>query len=419
MSTPNIYKVKKAILYERLNDGSPKRTIEEHINILQETNTQLVLRAYFRWIPFLDNCDIFTDPLYKEICIQQGFTFDEVSNLNSQIKTSIPDILIIGAIPAQRIHKNAIGSIGDYNEYTNEFLSPIQTEALALDPLKWGILSPTKIELQNSLVLLSGLGEDAWYPDLSLPNTQNLLLGWAKRQIDSGVDGIWIDMLFYQTIVMYNTTNDINHPSVLDSFNAANKLIDDIHTYGNSIGKYIYVGTWASAAVIYKQLKIVQDILVPNLDFLTVTPRATEVLNQQIDTILWDTTLTDIRNIYPTTPIFSFIDSTDDNAPIAIFSQKLTTEQQNQFLVTLDNFFKSRNIIFAYPVHGLYLGQTATKLAYGQYSWYDSKAPEFDTYKTIKKLINPQITPSNSNEILIATALILGYIFLSKHKTNN
>jgi hypothetical protein len=409
MTSLNISEIKNAILYERLNDDSPKRTIAEHINILQETNTQLILRAYFRWNP-LDNCDIFTDQNQKDYCLLQGATHAEMLVMNGEIKNALPNILIIGAIPAQRIHKSITPTLGDYNEYTSTILTPAETEAMALDPSKWGITSKTKAEIQAELQLMSGLSGDAWFPDITNSDVQNLLLGWAKRQIDSGVDGIWIDLLYYQTMKMYSITNDMNHLSVLESFAGSNKLIDDIHAYGTSIGRTIYVGSWASSTGLVSKAYNIKT----NLDFLTVTPLSSEVINQQMDAATWDTQLSDLRTIYPDTPIFAFIDSTDDNAPIAKFSQTLTTEEQDQFLIHANEFFKSRNIIFAFPVHGLYIGQSATKLSYGTYYIYDSLAPEFDTYGTIKQLMSNEPQSSSSALVLLAIGAAIAILYASK-----
>jgi hypothetical protein len=386
--TISISNVKNSIIYERLNDGSPKRTIQEHIQILKDTNTQMILRSYFRWIPMFPNCNMFTVSSDNAICVREGFTFDEISNLNSNIKAEIPDILIIGAIPAQRIFKNAIPSynIAEYNDYTGDILTPAQTEAVALDPSKWGITSITKAQLQIQLSIDSGLGGDAWYPDLTNQDVQNLLLGWAKRQIDSGVDGIWIDLLYGQMVTMYNITNNVNHPAVIEAFNAANELIDNIRAYGTVVGRTIYVGTWGAISALASET--FSNGIVPHLDFLTATPSSSEVLAIQFDSIIWDSNLLKMRNIFGNIPIFVFIDSTDDNAPMAKFSQSLSIVEQNQFLNIANTFLKSRNTIFSFPIHGLYMGQSAMKLSYGLYNWYDSLAPEFNTYDTIKQLMN-------------------------------
>lgn len=407
-----IQEVKNSIIYERLNDDSPKRTVQEHVDIIKETTTQLILRAYFRWIPLFPNCDMFTVQSDKDICISNGFTFQEMLNLNTEIKKQ-NDVLIIGAIPAQRIFQNAIPSlgIGEYNDYTGEILTPVQTESMALNPLKWGIISPTKSEIQKELTTMSGLGGEAWYPDITNPDVQNLQLGWAKRQIDSNVDGIWIDLLYYQAMIMASKFG-VTHPSAIQSYLAANQLVDNIRAYGNTIGRTIYVGTWANSAMILTDAFGIK----PNLDFLTATPSPAEVLAMKLNTDTWNSGLAKIRNVFGDTPIFVFLDSTDDNAPIAKFSQKLNSVEQSQFLVTANDYYKSVGVIFSFPVHGLYLGQTATKLSFGKYRWYDSKAPEFNTYDTIRQIMTGQIVtipPSREgNGKIVLAAFALGGLYL-------
>ena len=53
-----------------------------------------------------------------------------------------------------------------------------------------------------------------------------------------------------------------------------------------------------------------------------------------------------------------------------------------------DEFFSKMGIIFIYPIHGgdMWRGDLVEKLSYGRFNWYDSLAPEFETYETIKSL---------------------------------
>ena len=85
-------------------------------------------------------------------------------------------------------------------------------------------------------------------------------------------------------------------------------------------------------------------------------------------------------------PIFTFIDFGNDGLPLAIFSQKLTKSEQREFLEYADEFFQEKGINFIYPVHGGFMGKSAAKLSFGEFKIYDSLAPEFQTYETIKEL---------------------------------
>lgn len=71
---------------------------------------------------------------------------------------------------------------------------------------------------------------------------------------------------------------------------------------------------------------------------------------------------------------------------MSVFSQQLSRQEQSDFLVTADNFFSGKGVKFIYPVHGGFLGSGASVLAYGNAAWYDSMAPEFQTYAPIKEL---------------------------------
>ena len=91
------------------------------------------------------------------------------------------------------------------------------------------------------------------------------------------------------------------------------------------------------------------------------------------------------------------------NSPAHVFSQKLSPEEQKEFLRYLDSFLRKNNVLFSYPVFGLYMGpwekgeekilswedicwETLTGEKGCGFSFYDSLAPEFQTYETIAEL---------------------------------
>jgi hypothetical protein len=51
-----------------------------------------------------------------------------------------------------------------------------------------------------------------------------------------------------------------------------------------------------------------------------------------------------------------------------------------------DDLFTKKGMTFIYPVHGGTFPISSTKLSFGKYNVYDSLAPEFGTYGTIKDL---------------------------------
>ncbi len=368
--TPStISNVKVSVVYERINDARPKRTLDEQLQIFRETYTDMIFRASWRWNPQSNSCSE-VPPAQKQTCIDSGYSFEDMKNTISEIKKQNPNIIIVGAIPTQRINKKEV------NEITGETFDAAQTSQMALDPAKWGINSPTKEEVQKQLEKFSGGG---YYPDITNPKYQELFLSWAKRQIDSGMDGVWIDLLYMQAGTLAKITNDIHHPAVKESLDAASKIVDEIHKYGNLKGKYIYVGSWEISGNF--------PYTPPKLDFVTVFPKPDEIYNKKFDEKRWDNIKTKNKEIFGDIPIFVVLDWGFPNSPIEIFSQKMDKEDRKEFLEKADEFFASKGMKFIYPVHGGNLSVSApTFLAYGEYNWWDALAPEFEAYDTIKQL---------------------------------
>lgn len=261
---------------------------------------------------------------------------------------------------------------------------------MAFDPKKWD-LSFSKEEVQCRLTKswhwisadvnpqdYNPQKAPAYFPDITNQNYQKLLLNQAKRQIDLGADGIWIDMLFKQAIVIKRKTGDPNHPGVKESFTASSKIVNEIHQYGQSKGKYIYVGTWWG----YTEF----PDPAPMFDFVTATPSSEEISAGKLDENKWSVLKDNVIKKSGDIPIFVFIDFGNDGLPLATFSQELSKTRQKAFLKTADDFFQKVGMIFVYPMHGGFMGLSAGTLSFGKYKNYDSLAPEFDTYGTIRAL---------------------------------
>ena len=398
--------VKVAVLYKNITDGPPvgiERSPEEIIKILKETKADLIFRGFWRWGPAPESPDNIPPELVevfakrmkikpKQVPLlvkKSGYNYKELEKRISAIKKEIPNIIFVGAIPAQRINRI------DKNDITGKVYTTDETWAMALDPQKWKIERNgkpiTKENFQARFSRWHGWtkqGEtydprkvEAYFPDITNPKFQEILLSWAKRQIDAGVDAIWIDGL-PQTIIFYILTNDVNHPAIKDLFEASKKIIDEIHKYGELKGKRIYVGAWAIP------IKLVEGLpeLPSNIDFVTMTPSEDEIFNKRLDMEKWNKRISKSKELYGNTPIFAFIDWDTDPSPMRVFSQELSIEEQRDVLKILDESFAKMGINFVYPVHGGHMGKSAKRLAFGKYRNYDALAPEFDTYETIKKL---------------------------------
>ena len=383
----NFSQIKVAVLYERIGDGKLiNRSVEDEIKIFKETNTDFIFRAFWRWTPCPEKCDDLSNVNMREKCKFCGYSYSHLEKTISKIKKEIPGIIICGAIPAQIIQRKGV-----WNPQTKEIIRYPETWDLALDPSKWKI-DMSKEELQCRFAKTHfWVPQDldcrdynpdtasAYFPDITNKKFQELLLSWAKRQIDAGVDAVWIDMLFRQVIMLYRITRDFNHPAVKESYESVCKIVKKIHEYGEKKGKDILVGSWPTAIYFpYPPL---------GLDFVTLSPSRREVKERKLDGKKWDKRLKLIRKKFGDIPIFDFIDwAGSTKTPLGEFSQVLTKEEQKEFLRKSDDFFSRRNVIFVFPVHGGFMGQDAKILSFGKSRVYDSFAPEFQTYETIKGL---------------------------------
>ena len=124
----------------------------------------------------------------------------------------------------------------------------------------------------------------------------------------------------------------------------------------------------------------------PDFDFITVSPDNYEVEEVRLDSAKWDRELTDIRKKYGDIPIFATLDWGPYDSPLSQFTQRLNREEQMEFLKIADDFFHRNGVIFIYPIRGGMMGDDSIKLSYGRDPKYDSTAPEFQLYDTIKQL---------------------------------
>jgi hypothetical protein len=387
--------VKVASVYQRPTDGAAiNRTVDDVINILKETKTDFIFRGWWRFHPCpespTESSGFFSsDELAK--AMEKGYTYEHLKNAIAKIKKEMPDVIFCGAIGAQFLHVKK-----DRNPITGEIFDRDETWAMALDPSKWGI-NMTKeefLEEWSENHVGYGINGPFYYPDITNPEFQKLLLSWAKKQIDCGADAIWIDLLYTQAGMFEGYAKEHPeeaekaHKASKDSYEAASKIVDEIHNYGYSkYGKYIYVGTW-----LYPTVSL--PYTPPKLDFVTLTTQQKEVLFMEFSESMWDKKVRDVSSNFGDIPIFTLLDwAAGTNTSLGVFSQRLTPDQQRKFLKEADEFFQKKGIIFVYPIHGGSMGKDAKILSFGKFNIYDSLAPEFQTYETIKELAQNKTKP--------------------------
>jgi hypothetical protein len=386
----DLTQIEKVILYETVTDYANfnNRSLNNVVSDISALNPELIFRCFWQQLPVPNSCNDITDPSSKQQCINSGYSYEAIKNSIYAIKQSLPSCIIIGAIPPQLIKREGL-----YNPKLNTTLLYPATWDMALDPSKWGITAKSKSQVQCEFAQILYWYNPAsacslydystvpfYFPDLTNPQFQEFFLSWVYSQIDAGEDGIWIDMLTMQAQILYNIVLDLKHPSIIDTINAIDYIVNSIHNYGTSIGKYIYVGSWISIAALN---------ISSTIDFLTLTPDRSEVSSMQYNESQWDNRLSIVKGKYPSTKIIGFIDwSNDAGTQLGIFTQTLTSQQRLDFLKITKDFFDKKGITFSYPVHGGYMGYNATLSSFGTTKFYDSKAPEFDTYNTIKFLMS-------------------------------
>jgi len=385
--------VKVASVYQRVTDGIflINRSISDVIDLLKETRTNFIFRGWWRFHPCPENAtdssSFFTPDELKEAA-EAGYTYEYLEDAVAEIKEEMPDTVFCGAIGAQFLHAKR-----DRNPITEETFYKNETWQMALDPEKWEINMTKEEFLQEWSKDHDGYGVNGpfYFPDITNPDFQKLLLSWAKKQIDYGVDAIWIDLLYTQAGLFYNYAKD--HPeeqkkavtACKDSYRAATAIVDAIKDYGVMRGREIYVGTWLYPTVnIHRALP---ELELPKLDFVTVAIHRNEVLDMEFSDKRWDKVVEDARSNFGDILIISLLDwASGIHTGLGTFSQKLTPDEQRRFLRKADLFMCKKGIVFAYPIHGGNMGKEATRLSFGKFKVYDSLAPEFQTYETIVKL---------------------------------
>jgi len=388
-------KIRVAIVYDRISDGVViGRSIDDVIGILDDTRTDLILKDFIRWEPVPDTATSAVPGYpanYAAGKAKIGYTYEQLADATNRIKAARPGTIIMGAISTQRLNNPEV------NDLTGQAYPTDQAWAMAFDPAKFDLTGAlgSKEDVQckaakalgwvpSSTTCPSGYSmadAPAFFSDITNPDYQDLLVDRAEKQIDLGADAIWIDMLYAEAMAISEETKNPNHPGARAAVDAASAVIDRIHAYGQSKGKYVPVGTWWT----YVDLSYAS----PDLDFVTATPKSTEITGG-LDGAGWDDIRRQVTGRSGNIPIIAVIDwgGSDGGvgAPLTVFSQQLTDARQDEFITSADAFFRGKGIIFAYPVHGGTFPTKSARLAFGKYNVYDALAPEFQTYGTIKQL---------------------------------
>ncbi len=398
----DISQIKVAVQYRYVTDGGViNRSLNDVIGILKDTGTDFVFQGWMTQKPCADKCSDLSGE-EREKCELFGKSYEHLRKAIYEIKKELPDIIFCGGTQAEYLYPEEVGN----SRLILESGDRDKAWEIALNPEKWGINVSRKDFQWYWAKRWGEIGENAscpsegelkqrmrkFFPDLTHPEFQKIFLERIYRQIDAGVDAIWIDMLYVQGRLMEALTKNPNHAAVRESYKAAKDIVDKIHEYGKKKGKYIYVITWVAVKDKDSIISVPKEYV--NVDAAMVSPSSNEIKDKfsgeiaKFNEALWDELVRKIKNEYGI-PIFARIDyGGPGRTPLYVFSQELSKEEAREFLRKADEFFSKKGIIFIYPVHGgdMGRGKVVKKLSYERFNWYDALAPEFETYETIKEL---------------------------------
>ena len=280
----------------------------------------------------------------------------------------------------------------NFDPLTFECLSEEEVKSMLLNFGKWGIINPETgkpYTLEETQSYLKGIAASLGlnFSNLGVFDTssEKLIEYQVRRAVAlkrAGVRAVWFDLFFQLPLRVSRLLNlSLSHPMVKDLYEGVKEIVE------RARGEGLMVGTWVTA------LQFPYEP--PKLDFLTESPSSREVLNVKVDYGRWDEIAKLIKEKEPDSLLIIILDFGErDNLPLAIFSQRLSPDQQRKFLVELRNladYLRKRyglNVAVAYPVHGPGIGAGAERLAWGKYRIYDAKAPEFDTYEVIREFLS-------------------------------
>jgi len=402
-SSKNISQIKVAIQYRYVTDGRViNRSLDDVIKILKETKADFIFQGWMTQKPCPNRCSDLPWQKRKK-CRLSGYNYEHLRKAILKIKKELPDILFCGGTQAEYLYPEETGESclilepGDRDKAWEMTLNPEKWEVNVSKrdfqcywAKRWGDIGkneqcPSEKELKQRM--------RKFFPDLTNPEFQKTFLERIYKQIDAGVDAIWIDMLYVQARLMEKLTKNSDHPAVKDSYEAAREIVNKIHEYGEKKGKYIYVITWVAVKGKNSIISVPKEYV--NVDAAMVSPSSNEIKDKFTGRIgnfneeLWDELVEKIKKEYGI-PIFARIDYGGlGRTPLYVFSQELSKKEQREFLRKADEFFSKKGIIFIYPVHGGDMGRRSLvkRLSYSRFNWYDSLAPEFETYEIIRELI--------------------------------
>jgi hypothetical protein len=386
----NISSANTSVTWERLaaDVNIPgNRTANSTAQWINSSRIDLIFRGWMVYGGVMPNtCSQFIDPQTISDCNNASYSYEYLQNYTAAIHSLNSNTIIIGGTTAGLFDRTT------YDPVLNVTMYYPQTYDMAFDPQKYGSnytkaqfqciwgkarlwVSPS-IDCINHPELYDPSNVTGYYPDINNATIRQYLLDISEKQIDSGVDGMFIDFLFLQSdiVALLNQAN-VSSEYVNESFVNASTLVDNIHTYSPSTS----VGSW------YTTLNYLPYPF-PKLDYVVGTPYTTDILNNTNNYTQWNNTKKLIRNETNAPIIISMDFSESSGSPIGVFVNNLTYQQRINVLRSENTFFTNLSMIYSFPVVISNTGNNTTILAYGTYKEFDAFAPEFQLNRVIQQL---------------------------------
>lgn len=393
--------VKVVAEYTSINSWttSINRSVAEVIGELEELNTDFIFLGFRYQYAVPESPEeppgFFTlDEL--DLAMQNGYTFSQLKDAISELHRKMPAVIFTAGLGIEFFYAR------DRDPITGVAIDNEKAWSLALDPAEYG-LPLSKEAFQCEYGKRKGTFPDAsdcskfdptkvdvFWPDLNKAAVHDLFLNKARKLIECGADSIWIDMLFTQCEHLLKLTSDINHPAIQQSFESGRRLVDDIRALTNPNGRPTFVGSWI--IVLLEDQKVsAPPYPAPNYDYTVLTPSGQEVSDLKFNEGLWLEALSVTRGyLGQNIPIIARIDVGFKDSPAHVFSQHLSRDRQLDFLKTMDKFLADNRVLFSFPVSGLFMGPwdlgEKKTFAFDSHPVYDSLAPEFQSFDTLKEL---------------------------------
>lgn len=322
----------------------------EAADLLPPMQTNLVMRGWWKWGP--------------------GFNafYDQLKASIAQLKQKMPNVIYQGGISASYIVREDTWADGSAISHS-DFAKMLARDKSG-NPIPWG--------------------GDGYLADVASPRYRKYLLGWSQKQIDAGVDSLFLDEVYLAGEMKIAGGAD-RYLTYYQYARYVKMLTSSLKSYAASKGRNLLI-TLNCGNAIYFGLR--PSVAYRMQDYVTVSFNKQDFVPPFTLREDWTKINATIREkMGRSVPIVAFIDwGPDDSTALKLFSN-LTRDDQIALLGQLDSATRAAGVLFAYPV-------------FIRSPYYDSVRE--GTYDTIAALARGASASAVSTEQIAAVWSVLG-----------